>query len=183
LAIDALYGVWQFSFCRSLPGDFGDSAFAPIRIRGTASVADQVSWEFNGFAVVNRDGLFQCFIPSSLAMTSFANLQRERAAIAGKYIGLITRAEASREREYWAAMAIRRAWIGHRRRQALVRRRAMATRIQKAFRQYLARTLVGCLRVEAERKRRRDYFNAQATKIQALWRGYRERRRVAPVRA
>jgi hypothetical protein len=127
---------------------------------------------------------FQGVVSFSVApMTSFAKIRRERFAISDKYINLITRAEICREKEFRAAVAISRAWFRHQRRQALARRHAMATRIQKAFRRYMARVLVDCLRVEAERKRRRDYFNAQATKIQSIWRGYRERRRYAQLRS
>jgi hypothetical protein len=114
-------------------------------------------------------------------MTSFAKIRRGRLGISEKYLKLVTESEADREKEYRAAMLIRRAWKGHRRRQALTRRHAMSTRIQKTFRRHLARLLFDCLRVEAERQLRIQYFNAKATKIQSLWRGYQVRRHAPSV--
>jgi hypothetical protein len=110
-------------------------------------------------------------------MTSYARIRRARFAVADKYLTLVTHSEESREKEFRAAMLIRRTWKFHRRRQALTRRHAMATKIQKTFRRHLARLLIECLRIEAEREQREIYFNKMATKIQSLWRGYQIRRR------
>jgi myosin heavy subunit len=111
-------------------------------------------------------------------MSAFAEIYRERGSITEKYFKIIETAQANRAREYQAALRIRRAWTAYRRRKDLQHRHAMAVLIQKMFRKHQSRVLVRCLQVEKARADRVAYFNAMATKIQKVWRGFDTRRHV-----
>jgi hypothetical protein len=111
-------------------------------------------------------------------MAAFSLIYQGRLGLTDRYFSLVEEAQASRVREFQAAIRIQLVWRYYRTCRRRARENAMATVIQKRWRKYRARTLVQCLRVEKARESRIAYFTKMATEIQRCWRGYDFRRHV-----
>ena len=79
------------------------------------------------------------------------------------------RAEQERQKEYWACIRIQSAWKGSKARRNLDILRAGVILIQRRCRKFLYRCRANRERIERARKKRMDFFNREATKIQKMY--------------
>ncbi|EGD72877.1 hypothetical protein PTSG_04606 [Salpingoeca rosetta] len=85
-------------------------------------------------------------------------------------------AEEAREREWHAAVRIQSCWRGYTERKALQRLHDAAGTIQRAFRGLMGRKRFRVTVKQQLKDLRTNHYNTMAARIQAVWKGYCERK-------
>eukprot|EP00041_Stephanoeca_diplocostata_P010756 m.172348 g.172348 ORF g.172348 m.172348 type:complete len:354 (+) comp18283_c0_seq2:246-1307(+) len=101
-----------------------------------------------------------------------------RANHINAYYAAIKDANANRLVEWNAALCIQRVWRGHHHREIVRKWRRCAQLIEKSFLAFKRKKELRINRIRELELRRHNAYHGGATKLQALWRGYRVRQDV-----